>query len=705
MSRTRTINTRVAATCGVSIRATVVVLVAAGAWQSGQFSARAVAATDALVERNLDEVATGLRDLVNAQSDAVQQQVDASLEVARFLADDAGGFGFDADQQVNWQAIDQFTRDESAVTMPAMTVGGTWFGQDPTFDTTQPLVDPVQELVGGTVTVFQRMPDTGDMLRIATNVRTLDDTRATGTFIPETNPDGTPNPVVAEVLGGETFRGNAYVVNAWYATAYEPIVGAGGEVVGMLYVGVPQENVPSLRTAIVDTEIGETGEVLVLGASGAGKGEVRIAATLDTGTPLLEEVDVDGAPYLDTLIDAAVDAGGEVVRAEHTVVDGEAQVPTALRAVHFAPWDWVIVARAPRADFQAAQLVLAEGQQRMTIVLVIVGAIAAALFGALGSSIGARRIGAIVGTNAAAVARSGTELSQLATDLDDTSQRTADQAVTASSSAEQVGASVATAIEELDASVREIAQHASEASNVASGAVVTARETNVTVSRLGEASAEISEVVGLITDIAEQTNLLALNATIEAARAGEAGRGFAVVAGEVKGLATETQQATERIGERVEAIQAQTAGAVTAIEGIVAVIERIADLQTTIASAVEEQSATSQEISRSINEAASGAGEIAGSVGEVAGTASHSTEVARATNAAARELLARAGELQALVGGRAAGGAAAGPTGAGTASARSTRRGVARPGAGHGAIDGPATPAADDDTERELLGV
>ena len=84
--------------------------------------------------------------------------------------------------------------------------------------------------------------------------------------------------------------------------------------------------------------------------------------------------------------------------------------------------------------------------------------------------------------------------------------------------------------------------------------------------KLGESSAEIGNVIKVITSIAEQTNLLALNATIEAARAGEAGKGFAVVATEVKDLAQETARATEDISRRVEAIQADTDGAVTAIE-------------------------------------------------------------------------------------------------------------------------------------------
>ena len=162
----------------------------------------------------------------------------------------------------------------------------------------------------------------------------------------------------------------------------------------------------------------------------------------------------------------------------------------------------------------------------------------------------------------------------------------------------------AAAVEQMSASVQEIANSATQAVTVAREAVTAASTASDRVAQLDLSSQEIGVVVKLITSIAEQTNLLALNATIEAARAGEAGKGFAVVASEVKELARETADATQRITQMIGTLQDDSSHVTTALTAITDLIHQISDAQTSIAGAVEEQSATTNEISRSVNDVA-----------------------------------------------------------------------------------------------------
>jgi methyl-accepting chemotaxis protein len=257
-----------------------------------------------------------------------------------------------------------------------------------------------------------------------------------------------------------------------------------------------------------------------------------------------------------------------------------------------------------------------------------------------------------IGSNASALAAAAEELTAVSHQMSANAEETSAQANVVSAASEQVSrnvVTVATGTEEMGASIREIAGSAANASKVADNAVRVAESTNKIVSKLGISSAEIGKVIKVITSIAQQTNLLALNATIEAARAGEAGKGFAVVANEVKELAKETAKATEDISQKIEAIQADTAGSVNGIREIGEIIAQISDLQTTIASAVEEQTATTNEMARNVSEAAKGSSEIAQNITGVAQAASSTSHGASDSLRASAELARMSSELQALV--------------------------------------------------------
>jgi methyl-accepting chemotaxis protein len=230
-------------------------------------------------------------------------------------------------------------------------------------------------------------------------------------------------------------------------------------------------------------------------------------------------------------------------------------------------------------------------------------------------------------------------------------QRT-DALTNRTSAAQGTATTFSHAADKFTQSAQGIGAQVRDAGKLADQASGAAREASANVDRLRESSAAIGNVVNLIAQIARQTTLLALNSTIEAARAGEAGRGFAVVATEVKALAVQTQNATEEITKKIEALQRDAAGSVDAVHRISQAIEAIRPVFENVNGAVAEQNATTGEMADN----AASASSFIGSVGDSATEIDHATKQAevhgesvatagRAVTAFAQKLKARCAVL------------------------------------------------------------
>ena len=603
-----------------------------------------------LAYTDLEHIAGGIHAMCTSQQDILEMKIRSDLKVAADVLANEGGVAF-SEESVSWDAANQFTGARSALELPKMLVGEQWLGKVQSATETAEVVDKVRTLVGSTATIFQRMNPAGDMLRVCTSVVKDDGTRAIGTYIPATNVDGTPNPVVAQVLRGEPYVGRAWVVNGWYITAYEPIYDDDHQVAGMLYVGVKQETVEALRREIMEVVVGKTGYAFVLDSQG------RYVISKDgarDGENLWDAKDADGNYFIRELCDKGTKL------AEHDSAemrypwknDGDAAPRMKMaRIIYFKPWDWVIGVGAYEDEFfQATARIDRIGQAGVTQLASISGAamilallvwyfVSKGLVGRIMHAVEALRNGASQVSAAAGEIASGSQ---------SLAQGTSEQAA----AIEETSSS----IEEMSSMTRRNAGHAGQARTLAASARETADKGTAAMQRMTQAigdikksSDETARIVKTIDEIAFQTNLLALNAAVEAARAGEAGKGFAVVAEEVRNLAQRSAQAAKDTAGMIEQAVRNAGNGVQISQEVAHFLEQIAAGSRKVNELIEEIAAASKEQTEGVEQINSAIGQMDQVTQANAANAEESAAAAEELSAQAEELNLSVLQLQAMV--------------------------------------------------------
>ncbi|HNS22233.1 MAG TPA: methyl-accepting chemotaxis protein [Sedimentisphaerales bacterium] len=620
--------------------------------QNGRMTEVAEKGNTDLAYADLDHIAQNIYGMCKAQQEMLQANVTASLNVARSVLARAGNIQF-APETVPWEAVNQESKASLRIELPKMMAGETWFGRVSDMSTTAPIVDETQKLIGGTCTIFQRMNDAGDMLRVCTNVQKLDGSRAIGTYIPKTHPDGKPDPVISRVLQGETYQGRAFVVNRWYITAYEPILDQNKKVVGMLFVGVPQESVTSLRASIMAAKVGKTGYVYVLDSKG---NYVISAGGKRDGECIWEAKDADGSPFIQKICAAATILKEREIGEQRYPWknDGDATAREKIaRLVYFEPWDWIIGVGSYIDEFyEARDQVIAIGAASNRILAgVSLGALVAAI---VVWFLMARGITGKIGRVVADLSAGAEQVAAAAGQVSAASQSLAEGATEQAAGLQETSSS----LEEMASMTKQNADNAQQANSLSAEAKKSAStgadamsRMNAAIQQIQKSSDETANIIKVIDEIAFQTNLLALNAAVEAARAGEAGKGFAVVAEEVRNLAMRSAEAAKNTANMIQESVKNSNNGVGIAGEVTKVLDEIVRNVSKTTNLVSEIAAASQEQAQGIDQVNTAIAQMDKVTQQNAANAEESASASEQLTAQASSMNDLVGTLAALIGG------------------------------------------------------
>lgn len=541
------------------------------------------------------EQVNDLTAVINEQVSESQAITENALKVFEHIALQEGRFA-STGQSVTVQVKNQETQQTSETLLKRLTLGGKII-----YNSTE-LVDKMNELNGVVASFLQKIPE--GYIRISTNIKQADGSRALNTYIPASSP-------VAKALNnGETYYGRAIILGEWHLTAYKPFKLDDGSII-VLFTGINEKKMESLRSIFSNKKYFTSGYPYLVGS----EGKLVIHPTSE-GKSIKEEdyfknMTADEESHKmkyeyegDTKLQyykyiKAIDAYVSVTLYQHELMQVVNRVTYAIIFIVvigilvFLFINNLISRAITKALKKGVDFAKRIAQGDLTAELKIdqkdeIGELAEALSGM------ATKLKEIVIN-----IRNGAEsITSASIQISNGSQQLSQGATEQASSTEEISSSM----EEMVSNIQQNTENAKQTESISGNAT----ESMVDMSRIGAESFDsirvIAEKITIINDIAFQTNLLALNAAVEAARAGEHGRGFAVVAAEVRKLAERSKLAADEIQNLSKSSLKITEKTRESLETLVPEIKKTSQLVQEIAAASIEQNSGADQINSAIQQ-------------------------------------------------------------------------------------------------------